>query len=51
MENNSKMTENDAGKVWMQNLVIYGWFSTSASFCAIGHKILIGTLLSRTEGK
>jgi len=37
------MTENDVGKVWVQNLVILGWFSTSVGFLAKSHEILTGT--------
>jgi len=32
MRNNNKMSENDVGKVWVQNLFILGWFQLRQVF-------------------
>jgi len=40
MRRNNKMTENDMGKVWVQNLVILGWFPNSTRFHAKTREML-----------
>jgi len=49
--NNNKLTAKDVGKVWVRNLSILGWFSTSATFCVGSQEILTGVFLSCTVGK
>jgi len=47
---NNEMTKIDAGKVWVQNLVILGWIPTSAGFRVKTVEILTKTFLSYTYG-
>jgi len=51
MGNNKKMSENDVGEVWVQNLIIFGLFPTSAGFRAKSQEILSETFLSHADEK
>jgi len=44
------MTKKYVGKVWVQNLVILGWFPTSTNFCVKSLEILTRTFLAMLKG-